>query len=66
MASLQGGSLERWQGPYWWNSLILGWIFWMVVVMVMCDPVIPKRCLGGGFKHFRSHDAVRQMVLNIF
>lgn len=19
--SSQGGSLERWQGPYWWNSL---------------------------------------------
>ena len=21
--SSQGGSLERWQGPYWWNSLHL-------------------------------------------
>ena len=21
--SSQGGSLERWQGPYWWNSLRL-------------------------------------------
>lgn len=20
-----GGSLQRWQGPYWWNSLILGY-----------------------------------------
>ena len=41
VASLQGGSLERWQGPYWWNSLILGWIYWMVIVgLVMCDPVI--------------------------
>ena len=19
-----GGSLQRWQGPYWWNSLLLG------------------------------------------